>query len=74
MKLVSIKLIKETEKYHITRAEFKTWRGKIISKDCITEKGYTWTHFFDSGDLIPLSLFDSFKAFLESDENFMEVK
>lgn len=73
MKIIWIEKKEETYNYYITKAKFKTWWGKTIIKTCITEKGMSWTNFYDSGMSIPVNLWEPFRVFLESKKDYFEV-
>ena len=71
MKIIWIERGQETNKYYLTKAKFRTWWGKEFISICVTEKGMSSTKYFENGDSIPVGLWTSFHAFLESDMNFI---
>ena len=72
MKIIWIERKQETNNYYLTKVKFRTWWGKEFISTCITEKGMSFTKYFETGDYIPTSLWTPFLAFLESDMDYMQ--
>jgi len=72
MKIIYIERLETTDSYYITKAKFKNLWGKEFISTCITEKKIKHTKFFDTGYCIPVSLWNSFLAFLESDKDYIQ--
>lgn len=66
MKIRRIELLQETELYYITDITFVTWWGKSFTKKCYKHKGCLRTEYYESGDWIPIGLWEPVKVFLES--------
>lgn len=74
MKVIKLKIVKETKEEFFILITFKKWTGKVYEKLCITSKREMGTFYADTGRTIDINLWHVVKSFLRSDIEELIIK